>query len=136
MIAAASQFRTGHFSRPIVDRVDIVLPMPPSVNGLWFNKASGGRGKTKHYEEWLAEAGWRLQQQRPGRIEGNYEIEIFVVRPDNRRRDLANLEKAISDLLVTHGVIEDDSLAERISMAWHNGITGALVIVSKRSCVS
>jgi len=43
---------------------------------------------------------------------------IRAVRPDKRRRDLANLEKAISDLLVDHKVIEDDSLIESLSMEW------------------
>lgn len=117
--------------RPIVDRVDLILPRPPSVNALTFNLADGGRGKTKHYEDWLTEAGWRLQQQRPGRIEGAYEIEIRIVRPDNRRRDLGNLEKAMSDLLVHHKVVADDSLAERITLAWMREDQGARVIVTK-----
>lgn len=117
--------------RPIVDRVDLILPRPPSVNALTFNRADGGRGKTKNYEDWLTEAGWRLNQQRPGRIDGAYEIEIRIVRPDNRRRDLGNLEKAISDILVHYRVVSDDSLAERITLAWMREDTGARVIVSK-----
>ena len=39
-------------------------------------------------------------------------------RPDKRRRDVANYEKAVSDILVTAGVIEDDSLIEEITLRW------------------
>lgn len=41
-----------------------------------------------------------------------------VGKPSNRQMDLVNREKAVSDLLVHHGVIKDDSLIHKILMEW------------------
>lgn len=46
-------------------------------------------------------------------------------RPDKRRRDVENLPKAISDLLVSQQVIGDDSMIERMVLEWKEGIVGA-----------
>ena len=51
-------------------------------------------------------------------IEGKFELKIRVRRPDNRRRDLDNLLKALSDGLVKGGVITDDHLCESIDIRW------------------
>lgn len=110
-------------------RVEISLPFPPSVNGLFFNAKGAGRVKTQLYNGWISGAGWSLAAQRPRGIIGAYEIEITAYRPDKRRRDLGNLEKAISDLLVSHGVVEDDSLAEKITLQWATGGEGVRVVV-------
>ena len=97
--------------------VELDLPYPPSANRLW--RTSRGRThKSTEYSNWLIEAGMRVNVQRPGMILGPYKISIQAVRPDKRRRDLGNLEKPISDLLQTAGVIEDDSKAEKISLEW------------------
>lgn len=122
-----------------VARVEIKLPNPPSANSLFANRKRDpfakptarklpGRVKTKAYREWIEEAGWKLLMQRPGRIAGRYEIKITAGRD---RRDLDNLIKAISDLLVAHFVIEDDSLAERVTLSW--GPTGAETVVVVRA---
>lgn len=116
--------------RPVVDLVDILLPTPPSSNALFYNREEGGRGKTKQYEDWIAEAGWKLAQQRPGRIAGAYEIELRVFRPaDGRRRDLDNIIKPLSDLLVRMKVVSDDSQCQRIVLSWRSDDTGVRVIL-------
>lgn len=115
--------------RPEAARIEIALPMPPSTNGLFANRASGGRFKTEAYEAWISEAGWRLQEQRPGRISGPYEIEIRVARTPGS--DLDNRVKGISDLLVKHRVIADDLLAEKLTVSWLPPGSGAVVIVTK-----
>ena len=37
------------------------------------------------------------------------EVEILVLAPDNRRRDLDNISKVVLDSLVNAGVLKDDS---------------------------
>ena len=51
-------------------------------------------------------------------LTGDYAITIHAERPDRRKRDLGNLLKPIEDALVEAGVIEDDSKATNIHMAW------------------
>ena len=90
--------------------------LPPSTNALFANKP-GGRFKTTAYKDWLSAAGWELKAQRPGHVAGPYAITMTFGRV-NRRSDLDNLIKASQDLLVAHGVVEDDRYAQRIVAEW------------------
>lgn len=99
-------------------KTTLVLPAPPSVNMLYSNVANRGRVKTKKYRTWLREAGLSIAQAKPVSILGKYRLHIRFERPDNRRRDLGNLLKAIEDILVEHGIVEDDSHAQEILMVW------------------
>jgi Holliday junction resolvase RusA-like endonuclease len=118
-VVTQGRFSVDNDARREAERIEIFIPTPPSSNSLYANSENGGRFKTKEYTDWLDEAGWRLQEQRPGRIAGRYVIEIEIPRAaDNRRRDLGNREKAVSDLLVRQRVIADDNLAERIVSVW------------------
>lgn len=117
--------------RMLVGEQTFLLPFPPSVNGLYANIPRRGRVKTSRYRAWALEAGLRLNVQRPKFMPGFVRMTIRAVRPDNRRRDLANLEKAVSDLLVDHKVIEDDSLIESLSMEWvSSDMTGISVTLT------
>lgn len=108
-----------------------LLPLPPSVNVLYRNVSGRGRVKTKEYLAWELEAGTRLRLQRPVLIKGPIRVVVEAVKPDKRRRDLCNLEKALSDLLVKMGVIEDDSLINYIQMEWvSSDLAGLSVAIS------
>jgi len=95
------------------------LPFPPTVNNLFINKGKA-RIRSPRYDAWRAEAGAMLIEQSPRRVFGAFELSIHCERPDRRARDVANLIKAVEDLLVHHQVIEDDSLAQSVSIAWLN----------------
>jgi crossover junction endodeoxyribonuclease RusA len=93
----------------------LYLPYPPSVNGLYSGKAR--RFKSPKYKEWLKLAG--LQNKREGEIVlPPYAVTYTFKRPDKRKRDVANLEKAVSDFLVSCKFIEDDHLIDRITLQW------------------
>jgi Holliday junction resolvase RusA-like endonuclease len=96
----------------------LTLPFPPTVNNLFRNVPGKGRVRTGHYRLWLQEAALLLRAQRAPSLKGSYRLTISAVRPDNRRRDIANLEKAVSDCLVHAGVIEDDHMAQSILLMW------------------
>lgn len=93
----------------------LVLPRPPSVNACFRNVLGKGRAKTGHYNAWLSEAGWELKRQRPRAVQGAYALDIFV---GPGRTDIDNYAKATSDLLVKHGVVEDDGpkFAKRVDV--------------------
>jgi crossover junction endodeoxyribonuclease RusA len=96
--------RTGIKPAPI----ELRLPFPPSVNELYFNpKNWRGRASTSEYLDWQDQAGWELKSQRPRKMTARCVITIHL--DDKRRGDAANREKAVTDLLVTHGVIKNDS---------------------------
>jgi crossover junction endodeoxyribonuclease RusA len=89
------------------------LPAPPSVNSLFSNVKGRGRIKTRAYKAWLEEAGWSLKSQRPVKVSGPYELKIQM---PPTRGDLGNYEKAISDLLVAHHVVDDDKHCRKITI--------------------
>lgn len=113
-------------------KVVLTLPMPPSVNGLWINVPGRRRVKSKIYKAWATAAGWELAIQRPSKIKGRYNIRIEAARL-RKGSDIGNREKSLSDLLVKHQVVEDDSLAEQISMAWSDMIEKGKVRVTVES---
>jgi crossover junction endodeoxyribonuclease RusA len=86
-----------------------VLPYPPSTNTLYRNVAGKGRVKTAKYKAWIDEAGHLLNLGHHPAIKGDYVLDIALFQADARRRDIDNGIKAISDLLVAHGLVEDDS---------------------------
>lgn len=96
--------------------IKLMLPMPPSVNALYANRR-GGRMKTAAYKAWIDEAGWRLHTQTCERIEGDVTV-VYAFGPRCKKSDLFNREKALSDLLVSHGIIEDDRKIVSGTVAW------------------
>lgn len=109
--------------------VYINLPMPVSTNALYRNVPGKGRAKTKRYLSWLNAAGWDIKEQKPRKLHGRYNITLLIERKDNRRRDIGNLHKGVSDLLVAHQIIQDDSLEERVVLQWSDTVKGCLVIL-------
>lgn len=93
--------------------VTFTLPFPPSVNGLFAGK--GRRYLSKTYKAWKAAAAHMVP---PGLVAGPYTLDLLFDRPDRRARDLGNLEKAVSDLIVERGLVIDDSCCQRITLAW------------------
>lgn len=90
---------------------------PVSVNALFANVAGRGRVKTKRYKDWQQAAGWDANGK--GTIKGPFELRLILSRKKRRKgQDLSNLVKCVEDLLVTHGIVEDDSLNERLVLAW------------------
>jgi len=94
------------------------LPYPPSVNKAFRNLSGGGRARTGGYSKWRRAAGLEIMAQRPPRLKCAYELHIIAGKPDNRRRDIDNLIKPISDALVNSGVVIDDSDCVRVTAEW------------------
>ncbi len=102
-----------------------LLPWPPSVN-------TRERYPTRSYLEWVDDAGAAIIAQDVCTTTGTVEIEIELGAPSKRKWDLDNRAKAVLDLLVLHGIIEDDNskILRRLTLiARDKGLTGAIVTV-------
>lgn len=109
------------------------LPMPPSVNGLFATGKHGKRYRSQRYDSWIQEAGCEVMCQRPKRVGGPVTLLYEFGEPqDKRKRDLGNLEKATTDLLVAHGIIEadDNSVVREIRLRWVPDVEGVRVTVT------
>jgi crossover junction endodeoxyribonuclease RusA len=96
----------------------ITLPFPKSVNGTF--KRHNGSHLSEAYKAWRDEAGAMLLQQRPKAVPGKVRVEMLLKAPDRRLRDIDNLFKGVLDLLVKHGVIDDDNnrFVRGVSAEW------------------
>lgn len=101
--------------RPEVQCVIIDLPRPLSANQLWRPVRRGNGAamvKSKEYLSWISECGFKLNVQRPGRVSGPYCLHLYVTK--NWRGDLGNAEKAVSDILQSQGIVDNDKLCQAI----------------------
>lgn len=109
----------------------IDLPFPISVNAM-FADGKTRRHKSQRYADWLIEAGYALNRQHPEPVKGPVKILYeFQEGRDNRRRDAFNLEKGVTDLLVSHGVIEADHdlILRDGRVTWNRAIQGVRVTI-------
>jgi len=108
----------------------INLPLSPSSNNL-FATVGKKRIRTVEYTAWAKEAGYRLNAQRPPLMAGKVALLIEVEEPNTARRtDIGNKEKAVTDLLVSHRVIQGDDqrFVREITMRWAD-VAGVRVTV-------
>jgi Holliday junction resolvase RusA-like endonuclease len=101
------------------DSTTVYLPYPPSSNNLYPTGRNGKRFPSPEYQKWKTVAGLMLNRQNPPLIPGAVSV-IYELRrfEDKRRRDISNREKCLGDILVSHGLIEDDSKIEELTMRW------------------
>lgn len=112
--------------------VVLTLPFPISVNAM-FADGKTRRHKSQRYADWLLEAGYVLNSQKPPQIKGQYHITYaFQEGQDRRERDAFNLEKGCTDLLVKHGVLEGDSnkYLRKGSVEWDSSIVGVRITIT------
>lgn len=108
----------------------LLLPYPPSVNRLW--RFSGPRMyRTKVYAEWADEASRILRSQNTPAKPIDYPIamELAVGRPDKRKRDIDNVNKAVLDLLEAIEVVENDHYIHDLRSYWSEEVSGVQVMI-------
>lgn len=109
--------------------IRLALPFPPSTNNLFSNGGKGhGRYRTPKYKAWEQLASLYIKDTHRASL-GAYTIAIALKPPDNRARDLDNFVKALSDLLVAHGVVKDDSYCRRLTVCWNTNMDEECVVI-------
>lgn len=94
------------------------LPKPPSTNGLYVNKKSGGRHKSERYLTWIRAAKNALRDQPEWRVDGPCVLDLTVQKRGMVREDISNRIKSIEDFLVEQGFIEDDRNVIEVTARW------------------
>lgn len=84
------------------------VPFPPTANTM-FAMQGHRRFPSDRYVAWRNDAALAIAQQKPSKVSGPVSISIALRCPYKRTWDLDNRVKPILDLLVGHGIIEDDS---------------------------
>ena len=108
--------------------ITLTLPWPPSVNKYW--RTFQGRmiisAEGRSYRKAVADQ--VLIQRGAKHYAGKLRVEIEAFRPDNRRRDLDNLLKAVLDGCTHAGVWEDDSNIVDLRIYWADTVGGMLKV--------
>ena len=119
-------------NQAIKEVIRLILPFPPSVNGLYSGKAR--RFKSKLYVAWIALAKQALLYQEVHNLPdfGRVPLEVHYVfgKPDKRGRDVENYCKAVSDFLVDNAIIVDDSYIQRMVLEWGE-VDGVEITISE-----
>jgi crossover junction endodeoxyribonuclease RusA len=88
--------------------IKLVLPYPPTINH-YYTVARGRKIKSQRARAYLKECVFLLAPRKIKTIDGPVAVDIQVNPPDNRRRDIQNLQKGPLDALEAAGVYRDDS---------------------------
>ena len=85
--------------------------LPPTVNHMYRHRGKITY-KTADAKAWIKSCLWELQQQDlpDTPIAETVRVSLTFLSPDRRRWDIDNRVKAVQDLLMEAGIIEDDSL--------------------------
>jgi len=106
--------------------LELELPYPPSVNHYWRRVGTrtlisrGGRAFRQEVCAILAADGVRP-------LSGPLAVEVAVYPPDNRRRDIDNVQKALLDALAHGGAYHDDSQIARLTVVRQQVVPGGKV---------
>jgi crossover junction endodeoxyribonuclease RusA len=108
--------------------ITLTLPWPPSVNKYW--RTFQGRmiisADGRAYRRAVADQ--VLIQRGAKDYAGKLCVVIEAFRPDNRRRDLDNLFKAVLDGCTHAGVWEDDCNIVDLRIYWADSVGGMLKV--------
>jgi Holliday junction resolvase RusA-like endonuclease len=111
------------------------LPHPPSINHYW--RRVGNRVFISRAGRLFRERVCQLlaaQQTHP--LAGPLAVEIEIFPPDNRRRDIDNVQKALLDALQHGGAYHDDSQIISLNITKRNVVPEGrtLVTIEKSEC--
>jgi len=102
----------GYLMKQIHPLLTVELPYPPSVNSMYANVPGKGRVKSKAYNGWPDFAHWTGKAWKYAKP---VSVQIKLVKPDKRRRDVDNPIKCCLDFLVRSEAIQDDSQVIKVS---------------------
>lgn len=108
--------------------MEFVLPYPPSINHYW--RRVGPRtlisreGRRFRERVTATLAALRVQP-----LTGRLAVRVEVYPPDNRRRDIDNVQKALLDAMQHGGAYADDSQIVRLTIEKCELVDGGKTVV-------
>ncbi len=108
--------------------IEFVLPYPPSINHYWRRvgpRTLISREGRRFRERVLA----ILAARRVEPLDGPLEVQVEIHPPDNRRRDIDNVQKALLDALQHGRAYVDDSQIVKLSIEKREPIDGGRTFV-------
>lgn len=115
-------------------KTQFLLPLPVSLNRLYRStRKQTGVYLSAEGKGWHDEAALEINLQRVPHMTPPYRVEYAAGRPDNRRRDIGNIEKILSDRLQKSEVIGDDKDIHDMRLLWADDVPPGQVRVTIES---
>lgn len=115
------------FERSVTFEKTLELPYPPSINNYYGRSRNGRVFIKKEGKQYRADVIDLLKNSEPLSDRLRVWVEVYV--PDNRRRDVDNIKKALLDALTHAGVYEDDCLIDDLRTVRCGKEKGGRVVV-------
>lgn len=123
--------------------IELELPWPPSVNSykkvgrlittkngkLYQTRVNTQETKEFYYYVWLKIRSLKATTRMEMPIHSTISIEVHAHPPDDKKRDLDNILKALFDSLVKGGLLQDDSQISRLLVERMDIIKGGQIII-------
>ncbi|MEQ8789501.1 MAG: RusA family crossover junction endodeoxyribonuclease [Pirellulaceae bacterium] len=111
--------------------IELELPYPPSINHYWRRVGSrtliSREGRRFRQNVMAILAAMSVEP-----MSGPLEVDVQVFPPDNRRRDVDNVQKALLDALEHGGAYGDDSQIVRLTIEKGEPVDGGKTLVKIR----
>lgn len=113
------------------------LPLAPTVNNVWKHKAVGRRAMvymSKEGVEFRKKITQIIQEKSLHnlKLESRLQVEIELLMPDKRKRDIDNFCKSTLDALTHAGLWVDDSQIDILNVVRGDNVKGGLMHVLVR----
>jgi len=109
----------------------LVLPYPPSINH-YYGRSRNGRVYIKAQGKEYRELVWSMSRKCPDKYTEPVAVTFTLYPPDQRKRDLDNVLKAMQDALEYAGVIENDALINDLRIVRADPVKGGRVVCEIR----
>ncbi len=84
------------------------LPVPKS--NRYIRRKGGKVFKPPRVKNWEARALWEIKEQYQGKpLSGKISMEVILILPNHRKRDIDNMLKSLWDVLEKGGIFENDN---------------------------
>ena len=105
--------------------IELVLPWPPTINHYWHRNKNGGL-RVGEQGVWFrhAVANIVMDASLSAGLASRVIVTIEAHAPDQRRRDLDNVQKALLDSLTHAGVWGDDDQVDDLRIYWARDADG------------
>ncbi len=117
--------------------IELTLPWPPTINHakhFWRGRVVTSKAARDYRNEVKVIAAMAAPGINLG--ESRLEVNIWAFPPDNRKRDLDNIQKVLIDALQAAGLFKDDSQIDYLGVTRAVKTAGGMVTVqiSERRC--
>lgn len=108
--------------------IELILPWPPSVNSykkvgrlittkngkLYQTRVNTQETKEFYYYVWLKIRSLKATTRMEMPLHSTIALQVYAYPPDDKKRDIDNILKALFDSLVKGGLLQDDSQISRL----------------------